>query len=398
MSERAPRARLAARLAIAALALATTGCSTLTSWMPTIPAPWTLGWFSSRYKPGPMPELTAPRATPVVNWQASVGKVPLGFTPAVTPDAIYAAAADGTLVRLDPATGRVEWRINVAARLSAGVGADDKVAVVGTGEGEVIAVAADGKIAWKAEVSSAVTAPPAVADGVAVVYSGDGRVFALDTADGKRRWVYQRQNPPLVVANSAPATISRGGAFIGTAGGRLAALDVTNGVVGWEAAVAVPKGATELERIADVTSAPVMDGRDVCATAFQGRTVCFDALRGTSVWSRDVASYGGMTKDAKNFYITDDAGSVFALDKSTGATVWKQDVLKDRKIGGPQMVGDYVGVVDVQGFLHLLATADGAYAGRIATDGSMPAAKPAATATGAVWQSRDGNVISVGVR
>jgi outer membrane protein assembly factor BamB len=89
---------------------------------------------------------------------------------------------------------------------------------------------------------------------------------------------------------------------------------------------------------------------------------------------------------------------VIALDKSTGATGWKQDVLKDRKIRGPQMVGDYVGVVDVQGWLHLLATADGAYVGRIATDGSVPAATPAATATGAVWQSRNGSVISVGVR
>jgi outer membrane protein assembly factor BamB len=398
MTDRSARARVAARLALAALALSTAGCSTLTSWMPSIPAPWTLGWFSDRYKPGPMPELKSPQATPVVNWQVSVGKVPFGFTPAVTPDAIYAAAADGTLLRLDPATGRVEWRINVAARLTAGVGADANVAVVGTGEGEVIAVSQDGKIAWKATVSSEVTAPPAVADGVVVVYSGDGRVFALGAADGKRRWVYQRQNPPLVVANSAPATISHGGAFIGTAGGRLAALDVTNGIVGWEAAVAVPKGATELERIADVTSAPVIEGREVCATAFQGRTVCFDALRGTSVWSRDVASYGGMTKDATNLYITDDAGTVFALDKSTGATVWKQDVLKDRKIGGPQMVGDYVGVVDVQGWLHLLSATDGAYAGRVATDGSIPAAKPAATATGAVWQSRNGNVISAGVR
>jgi outer membrane protein assembly factor BamB len=192
--------------------------------------------------------------------------------------------------------------------------------------------------------------------------------------------------------------VSHGGVFIGTAGGRLAGLDVTNGIVGWEATVAVPKGATEIERIADITSAPLVDGRNVCATAFQGRTVCFDALRGTSVWSRDIASYAGMAQDAKNFYVTDDAGAVQALDKTTGASLWKQDVLKDRRIGGPQLIGDYVGVVDVQGYLHLLATADGAYAGRIATDGSAAAAQPVALAAGAVWQSLDGMVVSVGAR
>ena len=380
----------------ACAALAVTGCTSLTSWLPSIPPP-SFSWFSSKGKPGPLPPLTA-KVTPVINWQVSVGKESPGFSPAVTPDAIYAAASDGTLMRVDTATGRVAWRINVGARLSAGVGADATIEIVGTERGDVIAITPDGKPAWKAKLSSEVTAPPAVADGVAVIYVGDGRVYALATEDGKTRWVYQRQNPPLIVRNSAPPTISHGGVFIGTAGGRLAGLDVTNGIVGWEAAVAVPKGATELERIADITSPPVIDGRNVCATAYQGRTVCFDALHGNSVWSRDIASYAGMTQDAHNFYMTDDTGAVVALDKVTGATLWKQDVLKDRRIGGPQVVGDYVGVVDIKGYLHLLSVADGRYAGRIATDGSAATAQPVALATGAVWQSINGTLLSVSVR
>ena len=42
-----------------------------------------------------------------------------------------------------------------------------------------------------------------------------------------------------------------GGLFVGTAGGRLLAIDVPTGIIGWDATVANPKGATELERIAD---------------------------------------------------------------------------------------------------------------------------------------------------
>ena len=45
-----------------------------------------------------------------------------------------------------------------------------------------------------------------------------------------------------------------------------------------------------------------------------------------------------------------------------------------------------------------LATADGTYAGRIATDGTAAAAQPVALAAGAVWQSLDGMVVSVGAR
>ena len=105
-----------------------------------------------------------------------------------------------------------------------------------------------------------------------------------------------------------------------------------------------------------------------------------------------------MAQDAKNFYITDDAGAVQALDKTTGASLWKQDVLKDRRIGGPQIVGDYVGVVDIQGYLHLLSTTDGAYVGRIATDGSAAATQPVALLAGAVWQSMNGTVFSASAR
>ena len=73
-------------------------------------------------------------------------------------------------------------------------------------------------------------------------------------------------------------------------------------------------------------------------------------------------------------------------------------MLAPRKVGGPQMVGAYVGVVDVEGYLHLLAASDGAYVGRTATDGSAPSSQPVGMLGGAVWQSSGGNLIRVTAR
>ncbi|MFI4925781.1 MAG: outer membrane protein assembly factor BamB, partial [Vicinamibacteria bacterium] len=345
--------RVTSRIAALALALACGGCATIQSWMPSLPAPswpsW-LGGGGSR-KPGPLPELT-PSITPSVAWQHSIGKAVLGFAPLVTPQAIYAASSDGTIVKIDPATGRQVWRVSAGRTLSAGVGADALAVVVGSDKGDVLAFSPDdGKALWSARVGSEVIAPPKAAEGIAVVFSGDGRVYGLSTKDGSTVWVYQRANPPLTVRNNAGAVIVRGGVFFGTAGGRLVALDLATGAVGWEATVATPKGSTELERIADVTSLPVVDDRNACATAYQGRTACFDVVRGTPVWSRDIGSIGGIATDAQRLYVTDDAGNVHALDRSTGASVWKQDKLAARRIGGPQLVGDQVGVVDAEGWL-----------------------------------------------
>jgi len=377
---------------LAALALA--GCSTLSSWIPTIPAP-SFGWFSSSKKLGPLPEYT-PVANPRIGWQLAIGKAAPGLAPAVTPDAIYSAATNGTIARVDPATGAAAWRVDAGKRLSAGVGADSTLVVVGTDKGDVLAFTADGKPLWQVKVTSEVVSPPKVAEGTVVVWSGDGRLFGLSAVDGKTRWVYQRSNPPLTVRNFAGGVVTRGGLFVGTAGGKLLALDLATGTVGWEANVATPKGATELERIADITSLPLVEETQACAVAYQGRVACFEILRGTLNWSRDLSSLDGLVADGRYLYLTDDRGAVHALDKTTGASAWKQDKLAERRPGGPQFVGAYVAVVDAEGFVHLLDRNNGNLVGRIATDGTSATTQPSRSGESAVWQSTGGALLSVG--
>ena len=383
-------------------AMMSAGCaslseSPLTSWMSSIPVP-SFAWLTGQSnKPGPLPALNA-SVTPRINWQQNVGKARPGIAPAVTPSGLYAAAADGTLMRLDAATGRVVWRVSAGRALSAGPGAGESLVVVGTDKGDVLAFDTDGKALWTAHVSSEVIAPPRVSDQVVIVFSGDGRIYGLGGADGKTVWVHQRTNPPLTVRNAAGGVVSRGGLLVGTAGGRLLAMDAQSGTIAWDGTVATPKGATELERIADVTSLPYVDDSAVCAAAYQGRVACFDILRGTLQWSRDVSSLAGVTADATRLYVVDDKGTVQAFDRSNGASVWKQDALAKRRIGGPQLIGDGIGVVDVEGYLHVLSRSDGSYVGRLATDGSLATTQPLALGGGIVWQSEKGTVYSVSER
>ncbi|MDQ6922908.1 MAG: outer membrane protein assembly factor BamB, partial [Pseudomonadota bacterium] len=320
------------------------------------------------------------------------------FAPAVRPDAIYAASPDGTIVSVDPTSGRQIWRIKAERPLSAGVGAPPGAVVVGTAKGDVIAFDSTGKTLWQVKVSTEVAGPPKAADGKVVVWALDGRIYGLSDADGSQKWFYQRANPPLTVRRFAGGTTSRGALFTGTAGGRLLALDIATGALGWEASVATPKGATELERIADVTSAPIVEERQACAAAFQGRVACFDIVRGTLIWSRDFSSLGGIAVDGRNLYITDDKGSIHALDKSTGASIWKQDKLAARFPSGPVVVGEHVGIVDGEGYLHLLDRNDGNLVGRVATDGSAALSQPVTVGNAAVWQSAGGTLISASAR
>jgi outer membrane protein assembly factor BamB len=358
-------------------------------------------WFGSS-RPAQKPaELVSfqQTVTPRILWQGNVGSAGNSvFYPAVTGNVVYAAGASGQITGFDAASGSQVMRVEVGQRITGGVGGGGMVAA-GTGKGEVVAFDRSGKPLWKAQLSGEVLAPPVVQGDLVVVRAGDGRIFALDAASGKRRWIYQRATPALSVRSHAGVVVERGAVFAGFAGGRLAAIALATGNVGWEGVVALPRGATELERVADVTSLPVLDERQVCAVAMQGRVACFDAARGTTIWARDLSSFAGMDIDNRYLYVTDDKNAVIALDKTSGASIWKQDKLAGRGVSAPLAFGRYVVVGDYQGYVHFLSRDDGSFAARIATDGSAIGVPPAElTSSSLVVQTRNGGVYAIAVQ
>lgn len=331
-------------------------------------------------------------------WQARIGSAGIyTLLPAVVGNSVYAAAADGSLARFDGE--KQVWRVPTGQPISGGVGADGKLVVVGTAKGEVLAFdAATGKAAWKAQVSSEVLAPPAVADGLVVVRSGDSRISALDAADGKLRWVYQRSVPALLLRSNARVLMTGDNTIVGFPGGKLVAIANNNGASVWEATVALPKGSTELERVTDITSSPVLEGNAVCAVAFQGRIACFDVKNGTGLWSREMSSIVGLDMDSKQVYVTDDKGFVQALDRDTGATVWSLNKLATRSPTRPLALDGLVAVADVQGMVHLLSSDGGVFFGRAKTDGSAIRADPVPYANGILVQTSDGGLFAMAAK
>ncbi|GAB4117653.1 MAG: outer membrane protein assembly factor BamB [Sideroxydans sp.] len=339
-----------------------------------------------------------PTARIEVRWQQRVGDA--GFnvlTPGVTREAVFAASAR-YLYRFERDSGKQVWRSAPGFTVSGGVGAGEGLVLVGGDKGEVAAFdEVDGKLRWQVKVSSEVLSAPQVSAGVVVVRSGNGRIAGLDALTGERLWLYERATPALIVRNHAGVVIRNGMVYAGFAAGRVAAIGLTKGVVIWEAAVSQPRGNTELERISDITSLPAVDDAQLCAVAFQGRLVCFDAIRGNPLWTRDFSSDKGLAMFGANLYLTDADGTLYALDKSTGATLWKNGQLARRGVTAPYPFDSYLLVGDFEGYLHLFSAGDGSLAARRATDGSAILAAPSLLGDGALVQTRDGQLLSVRV-
>ena len=353
-------------------------------------------WFSSK-DTGPkmagLPVLSG--AIPVRTlWHANIGPARTAvLSPAVAAGSVYAAAQDGSVARLDAGSGRQVWRVNAGRALSGGVGADSSLVVAGTAQGEVIALdAADGRVRWRARASSEVLAPPAMTGDVVVVRSADSRLFAFDARDGKRRWVYQRSAPTLTVRSPVGIVAARGLIFAGFSGGKLAAIILANGALRWEATVSLPRGTTELERVTDVVGLPWISEREVCAVAYQGRVACFDFTTGNLLWARPLSSTAGLDADPRYLFVSDEKGTVHALDRTGGANVWTQDRLAWRRLTAPLALGREVAVGDAEGFVHLLSRENGSFVGRTATDGGPIGSAPVRGDGGFIVQTAKGGL------
>ena len=374
-------------LPLLAGSLVLAGCSTVSGMFDSINP-----FSGSGPKLAPLPTIVN-AAEVKTRWSVGAGKAAgYVFAPAVTGDALFVASQEGTLQRIED--GKAVWKIDVGQKLSAGVGADDRLVVVGTPKGDVLAfAAADGKPVWQTRVSSEVLASPVVEGGAVAVKSGDNRVFLFDALDGSRKWVYQRSTPPLSVRGSGAPVFSGNYLFVGFPGGKVTALALQNGAPAWEGTVALPKGATELDRVADVVASPVIDGTQICAVAFQGRVACFDLGQGgTLIWSRDISSAAGLALDGRYLFVTDEKGIVQALDRYSGSSLWKQDKLVNRRVSGPLVRRGNVLVADGQGYVHVLAREDGSFVGRMKTDGTPVMTPVQALGAGFVVQTTGGEI------
>jgi outer membrane protein assembly factor BamB len=374
-----------------------TGCSTLTELRQDF-ADRVFG----REPPNPPAALEdiKPSYSAKIDWSSNAGKTEkYDYTPAMDSGAVYATNVAGEIIKLDAAKGSQIWRVNVGEPISGAVGIGAGIILVGSNKGNVFAYDVTGKPLWKAKVSSEILSVPRYFDGMVIVRAGDNHIFGLDATDGSRKWIYERTTPALTLRSSVGIAVDGGAVYAGFAGGKLAALRADNGKLLWEATVAQPKGVTEIERIADITSLPVVDGPVVYAVAYQGRIAAVDRRNGQVVWNRDISSYSGLSVEDTKIFVSHTLGAVYSLDYETGRTFWRQGALSNRRLTAPLPMGNVIAVGDLEGYVHFLTRDEGKFAARIKLDSNaIMSLIPGTNSTQLIAATRDGGIYAVSVK
>jgi outer membrane protein assembly factor BamB len=383
-------------LVLSSLLLAT-GCSTITEIQTSVSE--RIFGREVADPPEPLEEIKETASTKLL-WQTNIGEAGnYEFSPMIEAGYAYAASSEGEIVKLDVSNGKELWRVKTGETLSGGVGVGGSLVLAGTQQGVIYAYDLNGKLQWKSRLSSEVLSAPKYFDGTVIVRTGDSRIFGINANDGSRKWVYGRTSPSLTLRSSAGVVVDSGAVYAGFAGGKLISVRADNGKVLWEASVAQPKGVTEIERIADITSQPVIDGPLVYAVAYQGRIAAVDRVSGRVVWNRDISSLTGLSAEDGRIYVSHALGSVYSLDYTTGKTFWRQAALKNRQLTAPIPMGNWVLVGDIEGYVHALNREDGAQASRIRLSESPVMPQLAMINSNTVLaQSRDGGVYAIQIK
>lgn len=319
---------------------------------------------------------------PKVVWSDSVDGVDKYFSrlkPAVAYGKVFTASRVGDAVAFDQNTGKELWKTDLSdlsdersfwqdrqsALLNGGPVTGINKVFYGSENGDVYALDAEtGSVSWTAKIKGEIIAAPGIGEGVLVVNSASGAMKAFDAADGKELWQTELDVPPLSLRGISAPVVASGGVLVGTASGDLTVFVLDRGQQAWTAPVGEASGSTELERVIDVDSKPLVFGDKIYSISSRGNLVAVDLRSGRVLWSRQYSSYRSLAISGNTLFLTDVKGHIYAVDRNNGLERWSQLSLTNRQVTGPTVIGNYLAVGDFEGYLHFIDQETGEFVAR----------------------------------
>ena len=362
------------------------------AWLPLLGAmALLLGCASGKPKPQPLEPLT-PKIAGRAVWNQRVDDIKFPLTVIAIRGTFIVAGGDGSVLALDAESGRELWRGSAGAKLSAGVGSDGRYSAVVTREGELVTFE-QGEVKWRKSLGVRVNTAPLVAGERVFVLGADRAVQAFDAIDGRKLWALQRPGDPLSLAQTGVLVAFKDTLVVGQ-GPRMAGVDPLRGTLRWEVPVGSPRGANEIERLADLVGPVARVGDVLCTRSFQAAVGCVDAEKGTLVWSKNIGGTDGVSADAQFVFGADASDRITAWKTASGEVAWTSDKLQYRGLSTPLSVGKTVVFGDADGTVHWLSREAGEAQLRLTTDGGAIVAAPVVSGTTMLVVTRKGGLFA----
>lgn len=317
-------------------------------------------------------------------------------------NAIYVASRSGQVKAIDLSNGHTIWDQNLSkstlfssktALFSGGVSADDKYVYVGSERAVVYALDRnDGSVIWEKPVKGEVLARPVSSEDKLIVYTASGNLQALNRNTGEDVWDVMLEVPPLSLRGNSTPTIAHGAAILGDDTGHVNAYYINDGQLIWQQRISQPSGSTEIAKLNDVDSTPVIEGNLAYAIGYNGNVVALDLSNGQIVWRKEMGSTHSFAVDTQQLFVVDQDDNVQAVSKNGGAVLWTQADLLHRQLTDPIIYENYIVVGDFEGYLYWLSKDNGNVVAKTQVSSSGLISKPLVVDNKIIVQAKNGDI------
>lgn len=238
---------------------------------------------------------------------------------------VYAGCTDDTVYAFNAGTGAVIWKFRTGGAIEASLSVVDGVVYAGSVDDYLYALnALTGEMKWKFRTGENVSSKASVLNGVVYFGSSDANIYALDVSSGSLKWKFTAG----AMINQSGVVISKGVLFVGSRDGSLYAVDAVSGNLKWKYST----NGISLEE----STPSVVDGLvyiagwyNIGSFSIAGSVYAIDQSTGSLVWqSLNALGFSSSPYlSAGRLYISADDGNFYALNSSTGAVLWSKPIL-----------------------------------------------------------------------
>ncbi len=259
---------------------------------------------------------------------------------------VYTLDTYGTVSSFSTSGGGVAFRVRLTPETEekdegygGGLAIDNGRLFAATGFGTVVALdPRSGKILWTRVLGVPVRTSPTAAKGKVFVVTTEGRLYALSAKDGEELWT-QRGLPDRtsILSNISPAIAGKT-LVVPYSSGEITAYDIETGRPRWRDSLATSKRGSTLNSIAN-PGRPVIFKGVVFAVANSGRMIATSTKDGERLWSKSIASTQTPWPAGNMVYVVDRTGRVVAFRAKDGTIAWVKQLAEGERWLGPVLAG-----------------------------------------------------------
>lgn len=348
-------------------------------------------WAQPGGEPSNAPGHLALASAPKPAWSADAGTGSskagrLTAGPVVYAGRVYTIDAEGTVSAFALTGGSPAWRISMkpdrekaaggffslgasssGGGYGGGLAADGGRLYVTSGYGTVVAVDPQtGKKLWEKSLGTPIRAAPTAAGDRLFVVTTEGRFYCLAGADGTELWVVRGlpQQASLLI-NTSPA-VEGDIVVVPYPSGDVLALKVADGSSVWSESLARTRTTSQLASLSDAAR-PAIDQGTVFAVGHAGRMIATSARTGERLWSLNVPGTQTPWVAGDSVFVVDTAGQLMAVARREGKVQWTVNLPGGGTWSGPVLAGGALWLTSSKGQLVGVDAATG----RVTTQQSL---------------------------